>query len=150
MERSRSRSWPNSVPLKLLLTLMLVSSFNFGKTLAQPSQLETEPRFLVTNADNQHDAAVVVKSNNAFALDLYRQLSQQEGNVCVSPYSLSLALSMTYAGARNETAAEMAKVLRFELDPARLHPALSQVAANLQTSAGPQSRRQPSLDSERS
>lgn len=138
MERPRSRSWPNSVPLKLLLAVMLVGSFNIGETLAQSSQSGAELRFLVTNADNQRDAAVAVKSNNAFALDLYRQLSQQEGNVCVSPYSLSLALSMTYAGARNETAAEMAKVLKFELDPARLHPALSQVADNLQTSAGSQ------------
>ncbi len=51
--------------------------------------------------------------NNTFALDLYRRESAQPGNLFFSPYSISTALAMTYAGARGETAQQMAKTLHF-------------------------------------
>lgn len=71
------------------------------------------------------DAALVVKGNNAFALDLYNRLGRKDGNLFFSPYSISTALAMTYAGARNDTADEMAKALHFTLDQDRLHPAFA-------------------------
>jgi serpin B len=71
--------------------------------------------------------AAVVKGNNGFAFDLYAQLRSQAGNLFLSPYSVSTALAMTYAGARGQTAEQMAKVLRFPLDQARLHPAFAAV-----------------------
>ena len=53
-------------------------------------------------------------SMNTFAFDLYRQFSQgEEGNVFFSPYSLFVALAMTYEGARGTTALEMQDVLHF-------------------------------------
>ena len=55
----------------------------------------------------------IVKGNTAFALDLYSRLRSQEGNLFFSPYSISTALAMTYAGAHGETAEQMAKVLHF-------------------------------------
>src|SRR5438552_2451882 len=50
------------------------------------------------------DAAAVVHGNNQFACDLYRQLGkdQNDGNLFFSPYSISNALAMTYAGARDK------------------------------------------------
>jgi serpin B len=72
--------------------------------------------------------------SNAFALDLYAQLRTEKGNVFFSPYSISTALAMTYAGARGDTATEMAKVLHFSQPPAQLHPA---VADLLRLHAGP-------------
>ncbi len=66
------------------------------------------------------DTATLVKNNTAFALDLYRELGQKDGNLFFSPYSISNALAMTYAGARGETAAEMAKTLHFSLGQERL------------------------------
>lgn len=71
-----------------------------------------------------------VKGNNLFAIDLYQKLrdnpttKQALFNVFFSPYSISSALTMTYAGARGETANEMRKVLRFQLDDGKLHPAM--------------------------
>jgi serpin B len=65
----------------------------------------------------------VVRGNNRFALDLYARLRQQPGNVFYSPYSISTALAMTYAGARGQTAEQMARTLHFELPPDRLHSA---------------------------
>ena len=67
------------------------------------------------------DAQTLVDGNNAFALDLYRRLSEKDGNIVFSPYSISTALAMTYAGARGETAEQMAKVLHFTLPEDRLH-----------------------------
>ncbi len=55
--------------------------------------------------------------------DLYAKLKKQEGNLFFSPYSISTALAMTYAGARGNTEKQMADVLHFELDRERLHPA---------------------------
>jgi len=68
------------------------------------------------------DKKAVVKGNTAFALELYAKLKEQQGNLFLSPFSISTALAMTYAGARGQTAAQMARVLHFELDSQRLHP----------------------------
>jgi len=58
-------------------------------------------------------AKSTVKGNNQFALQLYQKLRGGEGNLFFSPYSISTALAMTYAGARGETAEQMAETLRF-------------------------------------
>ena len=71
--------------------------------------------------------------NTAFALELYQRLKEQDGNLFYSPYSISLALAMTYAGARNETEQQMGDTLNFTLPQGKLHPAfnaLDQVLAS--------------------
>jgi serpin B len=70
------------------------------------------------------DQAKAVRDNNAFAIELYGQLRNHSGNLFFSPESISTALAMTYAGARADTAAEMAKTLHFTLAPEQLHPAM--------------------------
>lgn len=64
-------------------------------------------------------AAPAVAANNAFGLDLFRLLASQAAgdNLFISPYSVSIALTMTAEGARGETEAEMSRVLRFPFDP---------------------------------
>jgi len=76
-------------------------------------------------AQENSDLQTVVKGNNAFALDLYAQLKTQEGNLFLSPYSISTALAMTFAGARENTEKQMADVLHFTLGQKRLHSAFS-------------------------
>lgn len=56
---------------------------------------------------------LIVEGNNMFALELYAKLRSQGGNLFVSPYSISTALAMTQAGARGQTASQMARVLHF-------------------------------------
>ena len=76
----------------------------------------------------------LTSGNNAFALDLYQRLQDQSGNIFFSPYSISSALAMTYAGADGDTAAEMAETLHFLMDQEKLHPsfnALDQYLASL-------------------
>jgi serpin B len=77
------------------------------------------------------EVAILARGNNAFALDLYQLLRGQEGNLFYSPYSIQVALAMTYAGARGETEAQMADALHFDLDQARLHPAFAALAEAL-------------------
>jgi serpin B len=73
-----------------------------------------------------------VRGNTQFALDLYHKLAAEaEGNLFYSPYSISTALAMTFAGARGRTAAQMARALRFELDAERLHPAFGRLQDRL-------------------
>jgi serine protease inhibitor len=55
----------------------------------------------------------LVEGNNTFALELYSKLSAGKENLFFSPYSISAALAMTYAGARGETGKQMAKTLHF-------------------------------------
>lgn len=67
----------------------------------------------------------VVEGNTAFALDLYAEMAKkkQGNNLFFSPYSLSSALAMTYAGAKGNTATQISKVLHFPQNQDFLHPA---------------------------
>jgi serine protease inhibitor len=71
------------------------------------------------------DQAEAARDNNTFAIELYGQLRNHSGNLFFSPESISTALAMTYAGARGDTAAEMARTLHFTLPPGQLHPAVA-------------------------
>ena len=68
------------------------------------------------------DLETLVLGNNAFAFDLYRALSEGEGNLIFFPFSVSQALAMTLAGARGETERQMRNTLHYELPQDRLHP----------------------------
>jgi serpin B len=59
------------------------------------------------------DPIDLVRGNNTFAVDLYRQLSHTEGNLFLSPYSIYTALAMTSAGARGQTEQQMMNQLHF-------------------------------------
>ena len=86
----------------------------------------------------------LVRGNSAFALDLYRTLSSEEGNLFYSPYSISIALGMTYAGARGETEQQMAETLHFDLPQDALHPAFSTVSLDLDSRGGDKEDNDPS------
>jgi serpin B len=53
----------------------------------------------------------VIDANNQFGTELYSVYKSKEGNLFFSPYSISSALTMTYEGARGQTAEEMQNVL---------------------------------------
>jgi serpin B len=86
----------------------------------------------VTSPDvSPTEQALLVEGNSAFAFQLYQALKGQGGNLFYSPYSISLALAMTYAGAHGETAQQMADTLQFLLEQTRLHPAFNWLDAEL-------------------
>ncbi len=73
------------------------------------------------------DEQMVVTGNTRFALELYGKLKDKQGNLFLSPYSISTALALAYAGARGNTASGMARTLYLELAPERFHPALARL-----------------------
>lgn len=112
--------------LLCLLALSLVAGFtacaqplSAGEFIQSDKPRETSPQV------DETDHEVLVNGNSEFAFDLYQALSQQEGNIFYSPYSISLALAMTYAGARGQTEEQMADTLHFILSQDRLHPAFN-------------------------
>jgi serpin B len=70
------------------------------------------------------DLTAQVVSSNSFTLAIYGQLVAANAgqNLFFSPYSISSALAMAWAGARGTTETEMATALGFVLDQGKLHP----------------------------
>jgi serpin B len=64
-------------------------------------------------ADSFRTAASAV---NDLGIDLLAHASKPQENTALSPYSIQIALAMTYAGAEGETREQMAKVLRYPAD----------------------------------
>ncbi len=109
-----------------LLTLSIVLSLFL--TSCGPStggQAESNQERVQNPALPLTEKQELVAGNTAFAVDFYKALAASSGNMFYSPYSISLALAMTYAGARGDTADQMAKTLHFPLPQERLHPAFN-------------------------
>jgi len=92
---------------------------------SKPQVLESKRPRAETGDVSGSDLESLADGNTQFAFDLYGQLQSQPGNLFYSPYSISSALAMTYAGAEGGTAEEMAATLRFLLDQENLHPAFN-------------------------
>jgi serpin B len=100
---------------------------------AQAAEVHSDmPRDLAPQVADS-DLADLVGGNNDFAFALYQQFASGDGNLFFSPYSISLALAMTYAGARGQTAEQMAQALHFTLPPGQLHPAFNKLALELES-----------------
>lgn len=141
-----SRTWRRVVALGLMVAL--VSSCTADSVSTSPDNPNLNP--IGTSPDNPNlngpKGALLVKSdkpqditptasdadvkdlgtgNRAFAFALYSELAQEQGNLFFSPYSISVALAMTYAGARGNTASEMQHALHFGVDQTTLHAAFN-------------------------
>jgi serpin B len=79
---------------------------------------------LLAPAREKPATAPVVEGNTQFALELYGKLRGKEGNLFLSPYSISTALAMTSGGARGKTLEQMTAVLHLP-DQKELHPAMA-------------------------
>ncbi len=73
----------------------------------------------------------LVEANTAFALDLYSLLRGDPGNLFFSPFSISTCLTLAYAGARNDTEREMARVLHFDQAQQELHASIGRFQRQL-------------------
>jgi serpin B len=105
--------------LVLLLPVIACNQQVAGELLMSDKPRETSPDV------SQADLALLIDGNTAFAFDLYQALKEKDGNLFYSPHSISVALAMTYAGARSDTAEQMADTLEFLLEQERLHPAFN-------------------------
>ncbi len=110
----------------LMLTAIAVSILLVACAQPVTGEIVKSAKQRVTAPDvSEADLTIMVGGNSAFAFDLYQALKQADENIFYSPYSISLALAMTYAGARGETEQQMADTLHFTLANNRLHPAFN-------------------------
>ena len=113
--------------LVIVLLLPLIAC-----TQPAPGELLKSDEKRITSPDvSTSEQALLVEGNSAFAFELYQALKGKEGNIFYAPYSISLALTMAYAGARGETAQQMADTLHFLLGQDKLHPAFNWLDAEL-------------------
>jgi len=124
--------------LALVLTILLTAQ------ACSPGLLAPVTGSSVAVSDRPRDLSPVVapgessslaSGNSAFAFDLYRRLAAENGNLFFSPYSISTALAMTYAGAAGSTADQMAGTLHFDLPADALHAAFNAYALDLEARA---------------
>jgi serpin B len=83
---------------------------------------------------NQEHVPPVVEAGNHFAFDLYERLRTTDGNLFFSPASISVALAMTYAGAAENTEAEMAKTLHFHIPKTQVNDEMRSLLASWKSS----------------
>lgn len=105
----------------LIASILMTACGGNVSTQMTKSDLNREKSPAVANDDLQ----TLVDGNNSFALDIYQSLHSENGNLILSPFSMSLALVMTYAGARGNTESQMADVLHFTEGQDKTHPAFN-------------------------
>lgn len=83
------------------------------------------------------DLEQLTRDNAEFAARMHRLLSadRASSNLVFSPHSISIALAMTFAGARTTSESQMADALRFTLPAPRLHAAFNALDQQLATRA---------------
>lgn len=98
-----------------------------GKLVQSAKPRDTSP------AVSAEDRAKLAADNGAFAQRLHQEIAKGAAgkNAASSPYSVSIALAMTSAGARGATLEELAKALQFSLPQEKLHPAFNAVDLEL-------------------
>lgn len=107
-----------------------------ARTPGPEGSVRGQPRFVSSNLPRDtspgvapEDVAQVVEGNTEFAFKLYQSLAGSPEfngkNLFYSPFSISSALAMTYAGARGETERQMADVLGFDVSQEQLHAAFN-------------------------
>ncbi len=109
----------------VLMGLVACSQAAAAEILQSEKSRNTEPRV------SQNEMATLVDGNSEFAFDLYQVLKEGGGNLFYSPYSISVVLGMTFAGARGETERQMADTLNFTLPQDSLHPAFNSLDIDL-------------------
>ena len=145
----RTFSYKTITILTLLVLIFLAGCSGDYVTLPGGSKsqvLESKvPREIISQPPEE-SLVYLASGNNAFSLDLYQKLQGQSGNLFFSPYSISSALAMTYAGAGGNTAAEISKTLHFLEDQDQFHSsfnALDQYLAALADQNIPDSQGDP-------
>ena len=106
----------------IILVIFTGSIFSAAETPGKVSKKDKKQKI---------DTQTVVAGNSDFAFELYKQLREAEGNLFFSPYSISTALALTYAGARNDTEKQMAEVLGFDLRQEMFHCAFGKLQRQL-------------------
>jgi len=78
------------------------------------------------------DLTSLAAASNALGFDLWSRMRATPGNLAFSPASISTVLAMTWAGTRGDTATEMQRTLRIDIDADAAMVGWGKLAAALQ------------------
>ena len=123
-----------SAVLALLVTT-LAGCAAPGQGVVKAEELHSDRPRLEPASPEAAAVPELVAGNSAFAFDLYRVLYNGAENLFYSPHSISVALTMTYAGARARTEEQMAAVMHYTLAQAQLHAAFNALDVALSSRA---------------
>jgi len=132
----------NTIIILLLATLVLAACSPFSPAegeavvfaqseIARDSQPAVRPE----------DLQALSEANAAFAFNFYDQIKDKPGNLVFSPLSLSLALSMTMAGAQGTTLSEMQQALAVGDLGDAVHPGMNALLQALAASEAEEDRK---------
>ncbi|SEA50580.1 serpin family protein [Alkalimonas amylolytica] len=131
--------------LSLVFAALVITGCGDSDSVAPPVQQEPAPVGYQYSQSNlprdlqpQISAAAFeqfIDNNNDFALKLYQWQAGKNENLFFAPVSVSLAMAMSYAGARQQTATEMATALNFQLPDEQLHSAINKLLLRLHETA---------------
>lgn len=103
----------------------------------QAATADSNPDQSAAHEVDGKDLAALVSGSNAFSLELLQRLSREdEGNLFLSPFSISMVLAMAYAGAGGDTAQQMADTLHYSLGQDDLHWAFHELNEELAERGG--------------
>lgn len=116
-----------------VLVIVVISIILLGATgCSARAEVAVEKIPIITAMISANDITSQVNGSNIFVFSLYQKIKDSNSNIFYSPYSISSAMAMTYAGARGDTAKQMAEALHFELPDNILHTAMYSLQQDLE------------------
>ncbi len=129
----------------LVLGFMLAAVFGCSKleTLPQPyTTVRSDKQRVAVRLEDASRSQEWAQGQTQFSLNLFREIEKAsaDGNLLISPHSLTSALAMLYAGSTGDVETAMAGALHFFQPQAEFHSTAnaidSDIATRTQTSAG--------------
>ncbi len=120
----------------LLTTLLII--ILFGCT-SKESAVEEQPSNDLMDDPNLKKIFEMKQEErlNNFAFDIYKEiLRKEDGNMVVSPFSISTAMAMAYGGSGEETKNQMSKTLMFDPDMNVFHKEFNEHSKKIEKLAG--------------
>lgn len=93
---------------RLIFFAFVFAAFHLNSQEEAPQMTEAEQKALLVDNIRGQNAG-----NNAFSLELYYRLKSQEGNIFCSPYSITSALVLPFAGSAGATQAQLHTILHY-------------------------------------
>lgn len=101
---------------------LLIGLSSCDKTTIQPANNGSQNPPVGTTTQNQ-----VIDGNTQFAINIYKEVVNENENQIISPYSISTALAMAYAGTDGNTSTEIQNVFGFGANNSSFHQSYNQV-----------------------
>ena len=116
-----------------ILSILFFTFFLVSVCSCQQDNFESKK---ITNIELDEKSAQLVEADNTFGLDIFQKvrMESEKENIMISPFSISVALAMTYNGAEGETKTEMEKTLNlYGLTPDEINASYKMLISALQS-----------------